>query len=182
MEEYKIASSVNVGETMAPALQHREVKLTMTQLGNILHYNQSTISRFANGKQNVPYEALQQLLETVPDPFLAMDISNKLIGVTVPVINGSHVIKEPLAMAIKAVKEAKEAVEAIIESEDEYTTPSDYWTREQHADPEQSINESLDAILFLQNYVAFACRETGLNFQEILTKRTQKWRREGITN
>lgn len=178
---FPVAKQMNLMHTLPQAMQRDGIDITTSQLGRDINYSQSTVSRFATGKQSVPYEALQKLLEAVPDPFLALDISHKLIGVTVPVINGPKIVKEPLAMDIRSVMEAKEAIESIVNCEDELTIPSEKWTSKQRDDPTKSIDECLDAVLYLQNYIVFACQELGIDVQTTMAKRTKLWQARGIT-
>lgn len=175
-----IHSGANIMNTLPRTMKIN--RMTSTQLGNEMGYTQSNISKMSHGKTELRFDSVQSILGTMPDnQFLAMDIANRLIGVSVPIINGNKVMKESLAMAIKAMPELHQSIEAIKESLDELTIPIDELTDKDLIDPMKAINESWDVVLYLTNFIAFVSEEHHLSMQQSLNERNVKWKMEGIT-
>ncbi len=173
---YVVRRKYRSPHTLREAMQNEGIT---TVLGaKIIHVSQPSMSRMAAGKQDMQLEDAIRLAEQMDSPMLAMDLANKTVRVTVPVINGDGVIKEPLAMAIRAVPEMKEAIEAVNDSLDELTTP----TAKVHdsSDPRNAVNQLLDVALYANNTVAFMCEEYDWSMQELLENREKEWRRQGI--
>lgn len=156
----------------------RQEKMTTVQMAKIVHVSQPTASRFKTGKMPMQFEDAARLVEKMKSPFLAIDLANKTIQVSAPVINGDDIVKEPLAMAIRSVAEMNEAIETVNSSLDELTTPVGK-VKDNH-DPMNAIDQLLDVMLYATNSVAFISQEYGVSMQDKLANRTLEWRRLGL--
>jgi predicted transcriptional regulator len=156
----------------------QQEKMTTVQMAKIIHVSQPTASRFKNGKMPMQFEDAARLVEKVRSPFLAIDLANKTIQVSAPVINGDEIVKEPLAMAIRSVAEMNEAIDAVNNAIDELTTPVKK-VKDNH-DPMNAIDQLLDVMLYATNSVAFIAQEYGVSMQDKLATRTLEWRRLGL--
>ncbi|WP_054778032.1 hypothetical protein [Lacticaseibacillus saniviri] len=153
---YKIKRTYQSPKTMAEAL--RKDDLTTIEAGHIVNYSQASMSRFKTGAKPMPLDAAIKLAEAVDTPFLAIDLANKTIHLSAPVINGDGVIKEPLAMAIRSIPEMKQAIEAVSDSFDELTTPVEKVL--DTSDPMNTVDQLLDVMLYATNCAAFICDES----------------------
>lgn len=156
--------------------------VTNASLGREVGYDGSMISRIRSGNSSLRADMVQQMLEAMPEQnqFLAMEIAHKIVGITVPVIDGDRIIKEPLAMAIKTMPELSEALAAIQATVDELTIPDEDLKPEDFKDPECAIEEAYDAVLYLMNFIAWVCRKYQFSMQDIFNSRSQKWIAQGI--
>lgn len=172
-----IHNGVNIMNTLPRTMKIN--RMSSTRLGDEMGYSQSNISKMSHGKTELQFDSVKSMLDKMPDnQFLAMDIANRLIGVSVPIINGNKVMKESLAMAIKAMPELNQSIDAIKESLDELTIPVDELTEKDLIDPMKAINESWDVVLYLTNFIAFVSEEHHLSMQQSLNERNIKWKME----
>lgn len=146
-------------------------------LANRLHYDESMISKVRTGKAQLKFDQIQTLFEALPadSQFLALEVANKLLGITVPVLDGDRVIKEPLAIAVKTMPQLSQALNSIQNSLDEMTIPDDQLTKEDFNDPEEMVRQSLDAVFYLTNLIAMVCRMFHFSMQDELTQRSKYW-------
>lgn len=173
---YVIRRTYSNPRTMAEAM--RQESVTTVEAGRRIHYSQASMSKFKTGAKRMPLEAAIELVEKMKSPFLAMDVANKTIQVSAPVINGDDIVKEPLAMAIRSVAEMSEAITAVNSSLDELTTPVS--KVKDNRDPMNAIDQLLDVMLYATNSVAFISQEYGVSMQDKLATRTLEWRRLGL--
>lgn len=148
------------------------------ELADRLHYDESMISKIRTGKAQLKFDQIQAMFEALPtdQQFLALEVSHKMVGVTVPVLDGDRVIKEPLAIAVKTMPQLSQALNAIQNSLDEMTIPDDQLTKEDFKDPEETVKQSLDALFYLTNMVAMMCRMFHFNMQQELSDRAESWK------
>lgn len=173
---YVIRRTYSNPHTLGEAMRSEGV--TTIEAGKQIHYSQASMSRFKTGTKPMPLEAAIKLVENMRSPFLAMDLANKTIQVSAPVINGDDIVKEPLAMAIRSVAEMNEAIDAVNSALDELTTPVKK-VKNNH-DPMNAIDQLLDVMLYATNSVAFIAQEYGVSMQDKLANRTLEWRRLGL--
>lgn len=173
---YHIRRQTFAPETLGQEMRRQAIKTT--DMASATNYSQPTISRMKTGKLPIDLNTAIKMVEEVNSPFLAMDMANHFISVSAPVINGDDIVKEPLAMVIRAIPEMKEAITAANNTLDELTTPAD--KVENLHDPQDAIDQFLDVMLYSTNSVAFICREYKLNMQQELANRTKEWHRLGI--
>lgn len=173
---YTIHRKYSNPRTLSDAMAHEG--MTTVGVAKELNYSQASISRFKTGAKPMPLEAAIDLTEKMQSPFLAMDLSNRAIQVSAPVINGNKVIKEPLAMAIRCVPEMKQAIDAVNNALDELSTPVNEVV--DVSDVDDAINQLLDVMLYSANSVAFICEAFHKSMQQELATRTLEWRRVGI--
>lgn len=143
-----------------------------------LHYDESMISKIRTGKAQLQFDRIQEMFEALPEDsqFLALEVANKMVGVTVPVLDGDRVIKEPLAIAVKTMPELSQALNSIQNSLDEMTIPDDQLTPEDFKDPEESVKQLLDAVFYSTNLIAMICRMFHFSMQGELTERSKRWK------
>lgn len=155
---------------------------TVRQLAKDVGYTDGMISKIKHGAAPMQFENVQAILEAMPkdNQFLAIEVANKFVGITTPVIDGDGIIKEPLSMAIKAMPELTEALSSIQNSLDEMTIPEDRLKPENFEEPGKLVNECFDAVLYLTNLIAYVCKTFGFSMQDMLKKRVKKWIMEGI--
>ncbi|WP_052000083.1 helix-turn-helix domain-containing protein [Schleiferilactobacillus shenzhenensis] len=148
------------------------------ELGDRLHYDESMISKIRTGKAQLQFDRIQEMFEALPtdSQFLALEVANKMVGVTVPVLDGDRVIKEPLAITVKTMPQLSQALNAIQNSLDEMTIPDDQLTSEDFKDPEESVRQLLDAVFYSTNLIAMICRMFHFSMQGELTERSKRWK------
>lgn len=153
-------------------------RVSNEDLADRLHYDESMISKIRTGKAQLQFDRIQEMFEALPadNQFLALEVAHKMVGVTVPVLDGDRVIKEPLAIAVKTMPQLSEALNAIQNSLDEMTIPDDQLADADFHDPEETIKQSLDALFYLTNLVAMMCRMFHFNMQDELSERAKTWK------
>ncbi|PIO84395.1 hypothetical protein BSQ39_08305 [Loigolactobacillus backii] len=158
-------------------------RVNSTELANKTGYTQSYISKLANQKTPLQFDSAQAFLKALPkqNQFMALQISNKLVGITTPVIDGDRIMKEPLAMAVKTMPELSQALEAIQNALDELTIPKEDLKLKDFDDPKELVYQSYDAVLYLMNLIAFISRGFDFSMQDMLIERHKLWSHEGIT-
>lgn len=156
--------------------------LTNADLGKRVGYDGSMISKIRQGKANLRATNVKTMLAAMPEQnqFLALEIGSKLVGITAPVIDGSRILKEPLAMAIKAMPELSEALEAIQNTLDELTIPDEDLQPKDFDDPHKAVGEAYDAVLYLMNLIAWLCKKYHFEMQAEFDKRNEIWEQLGI--
>ena len=173
---YVVRRKYSNPHTIADAMQAQQ--MTTVKMAEMMHYSQATASRMKTGKQPVDLNTAIELVEKMQSPFLAMDLANRTIQMSAPVINGNKVIKEPLAMAIRSVPEMQQAITAVNDSLDELSTPVGQVT--DMTDVDNAINQLLDVMLYSTNSVAFICEAFHKSMSSELSHRTLEWKRIGI--
>src|SRR5699024_10169243 len=103
----------------------------------------SAIAHLKNDDIPLQFDDIEALLNATGknNQFLAMEIAHQMVGITVPAIDGSKVMKEPLAMAVKTMPELTQALEAIQQSMDELTIPKQELSEKDFKDPEKLVFE-----------------------------------------
>lgn len=174
------SSSVLVGSVLSDAIKYNGI--TPTELGSKVGYSVTLIYKQKHDQARVQIESVPAFLAALPNQnqFFAIELAHKFVGVTTPVIDGDHIMKEPLAMAIKTMPELSQALSAIQESLDELTIPKEDLKPVDFEDPKKLVAECFDAVLYLLNLIAYVCRAFDLSMQGQLQQRMKKWFKDGV--
>ncbi|VDG27902.1 helix-turn-helix domain-containing protein [Lactiplantibacillus mudanjiangensis] len=173
-------TSAFMGAMLLDAMRHNQV--SVQELAKKVGYTPSLISKATHDQARIQFDAVADLLAALPEQnqFFAIDVANKALGITTPVIDGDRILKEPVAMAIKTLPELKEALTAVTDSLDEFTIPAEDLRPEDYKDPEKMVGECYDAVLYLLNLIAYVCRGFNFSMQDELDKRKKIWIKKDI--
>ncbi|QAR35236.1 helix-turn-helix domain-containing protein [Latilactobacillus curvatus] len=180
MNQAKLNRKINISRVLGTTI--KEGKLVQKEIARRMHVTPSAIAHLKKGDMPLQFENIEALMKATgkQNQFLAMEISNKMVGITTPVIDGDKIMKEPLAMAVKTMPELSQAMTSIQKSMDEMTIPSDQLKKENLEDPEELVKECFDAVLYLMNLIAYVCKAFGFSMQDMLKQRVKRWVMKGI--
>ena len=174
MSTITITRSYDVRQTLPRVMKLN--RATTIEVGERIDYTQSYVSKLMHGKTALKFESIESLLEALPDQneYLAMDIAYQMTGITPPVANGPGIKDEVGNYAHRSIRELKEAIVALMDSDDEFETPAELVKNRQ--DPEKAIDELLDVVFVAQNATVRMCHEYDYSLQERMARRKKVWK------
>lgn len=180
MSQAKFDRKIDISRAFGSTI--KEGKLVQKEIARRMHITPSAIAHLKKGDMPLQFENIEALMRATgkQNQFLAMEISNKMVGITTPVMDGDKIMKEPLAMAVKTIPELSQAMASIQDSLDEMTIPKDQLKAENFEDPEKLVNECFDAVLYLMNLIAYVCKSFEFSMQDMLKARVKRWVMKGI--
>ncbi|WP_413476573.1 hypothetical protein [Latilactobacillus fuchuensis] len=160
-------------------------KLSVKDYAALVGYTSGMISKIKNSKTPLSFDTAVNFLKNL-DPKasakVAIEIANKVTGVTPPVVDGKRIKQDNLALAIRTKREVFEALTAIENSEDELTVPTSQWTKEDKVDPMQVLIEWLDVLIIGESFVESLCESLDVSLQDAYSDRTKYLIKEGVVS
>ncbi|MBP0725566.1 helix-turn-helix domain-containing protein [Bacillus sp. RG28] len=167
---------MTLGRELAKARVKKE--LTQQELSEELLVSRESVAKYEKDKRTVPNDIKKRSMETLDDPWLAMQIAREdANGAWVPVLDGEAVDLHRTTVQHKTIEEAKEAIEAI-QKISSLKKPG-FLKDEEIQEIEKSLLEAIDAIIALNHYVAVYCDEYNFSWSTMWKKQYMKLKSNG---
>lgn len=145
--------------------------LTTTQLGKELDVTQSMVSKWRTDKANFQFEDIPRLFKSIQgynrEARFKIQVLNKFTNGFIPSLPDSRFVDgNPSAIAVRAVSEMEQAINAVSESMDELGNPDAPNHLETIRDPEMAWKQVNDVLRFSLLFLAVVDEEFHLGWEQ----------------
>ncbi len=168
----------NAGEILSDTILSNG--MTTTELAKKMAVSQTYVSKWKHDAAPIRLDYIQRLLKALPEDneFLALDLAHGISKFIPPVANGPKLYGISLSYASRSIVELKQAVDALVNSLDEFQGPADSGT--DGTDPQEAVKQLLDAVFVGLNATIIICRDYNYSLCNIENEREKLWRQNGL--
>lgn len=138
-----------------------------------------TVSKYENGRSQVPMDISRNLVDKFDNPKFAITIRNAYTGTGPKWLDGENVDLHRSSVKEKTVEELQEALTAIINTS--IANPLNTLKPFEYQDVESMLSEVVEAITALDHLVAVVCTESNISYTGIWDKHYTALARAGYT-
>lgn len=153
-------------DKMSRRFRERRLEEDLTQQQMAFRFNQSreNIAKMESGERKINPHTAQTFTKEFKDPWLALEAANEYIGWGIERMDGPAADLHRSSVYIKAEEELNEALQAM--QKVDVTKHPAFTQGFEIKDIQDSVKEHIDVVRASLTYIATACEEYGLNWNE----------------
>ncbi|MBN2909128.1 helix-turn-helix transcriptional regulator [Polycladomyces sp. WAk] len=166
---------------MSVGIVQREARMgagvTQKELGRRLHLSRSMIAEIEAGRKRLPRDVAKKAVETLNCGFYALEVAAELTGIGIGKLDGDSIDLHRSALKEKSLEELQEAISQI--SATSLSRKPDRLDQMARNEISKVIEESMDAVVVLMNFIASICQEYGFSWNDVWQKERRKLEAKG---
>lgn len=135
---------------------------TQLQLAFEIGVGREAISKYENGRTRVPADVSRSIVDKYDDPKFALAVQHQYTGTGPRWLDGPNVDLHRCSVKEKTIEELQEALDSIKKTS--LTKPAKVINPFERQNIEKMIEESIEAITALANFVAVNTQDFGLSY------------------
>jgi transcriptional regulator with XRE-family HTH domain len=151
--------------------------VTQKELGRRLHLSRSMIAEIEAGRKRLPRDVARKAVEILNCGFYALEVAAEIAGIGIGKLDGDSIDLHRSALKEKSLEELQEAMTQI--SATSLSKKPDRIDRIARDEIYKVIEESMDAVVVLMNFIASICQEYGFSWKEVWQKERRKLEAKG---
>jgi len=151
--------------------------VTQKELGQQLHLSRSMIAEIEAGRKRLPRDVARKAVETLNCGFYAIEVAAELAGISIGKLDGDSIDLHRSSLKEKSLEELQEAISQI--SATSLSRKPDRFDRVARDEIFKVIEESMDVVVVLMNFIASICREYGFSWNDVWQSERRKLEAKG---
>ena len=166
-----------IGNIVGEVLKEVRGEDTQLHFGIEFGLGREAISKYENGRAKVPADISRSIVDKYDDPKFALAVQQQYTGTGPRWLDGPNVDLHRCSVREKTIEELHEALDSITHTS--FSKPAKATNPFERQNIEKMLEESIEAITALTNFVAVTTQDFGLSYTGAWSNHYQDLQKEG---